>query len=791
MIAQSMHSQGQEYVNSMWFELPPHSPLSKFRDAWTVVCKEHEMLRTGFSATDDIEHPFAMITYVKDSFELPWSEAANESYSKAAIVRQLSRPPWGLVVEREERQTLVKFIAHHALYDAQSIRLILSDVSNAYACRQIPTRPSITHLLGSILSDKKGETSAKRQFWEREENKIIVNRFPDLTPLRVLDSAVVVREVFSQASTTELEECCRNNGATMQAASQAAWARLLSAYIGETSSTFGMTLSGRSSHEDADTISFPSIVTLPVRCEVTGTNEELLSRTMTSNASLHKHQFTPLTSIQKWARHLEGKIFDTLFAFQKVPDGELEVEQPWKIAREEASVDYAVSLEVQPTPSGQVALRLTFKDDLIPVEHADLLLRQYDLLLLDTLHNPRNQCDVAPEAASYLLSITPAKEEELPGPVTLLHEFVERGAREWPDRTALEFTSRLGQDVESRSWTYNELNKEGNKVAQLLLQRKVSQGQIVAICFDKCAEASFAIIGILKVGCAYVALDPQAPADRLKFILEDSGATIILTGGEPAKNMKAWMSGTIIALDSHGIFEGYSSEQPSLPRYILPSDTSYCLYTSGTTGTPKGCLISHENAVQAMLSFQRLFAGHWETDSKWLQFASFHFDVSVLEQFWSWSVGICVASAPRDFIFEDIPSAIRQLGITHIDLTPSLARLLRPDDTPLLCKGVFITGGEQLKQEILDAWGEHACIYNGYGPTEATIGVTMNPRVPQNGKPANIGPQFDNVGSFVLKPGTALPVLRGGVGELCVSGKLVGTGYLNRPDLTNERFPTL
>jgi acyl-coenzyme A synthetase/AMP-(fatty) acid ligase len=129
------------------------------------------------------------------------------------------------------------------------------------------------------------------------------------------------------------------------------------------------------------------------------------------------------------------------------------------------------------------------------------------------------------------------------------------------------------------------------------------------------------------------------------------------------------------------------------------------------------------------------------------------------------------------------------LGITHIDLTPSLARLLHPDDVPSLTKGVFITGGEQLRQEILDAWGDYNCIYNGYGPTEATIGVTMYPRVPRNGKPSNIGPQFLNVGSYVFKLGTTEPVLRGAVGELCVSGKLLGKGYLNRPELTEERFP--
>jgi amino acid adenylation domain-containing protein len=792
MIAQSLHSQGQEYVNSMWLELPPNASLSAFKAAWEIVCDEHEMLRTGFASTEDSKHPFAMITYAKDKFVLPWSEAADPTDSKASIIRQLARHPWSLSVEGERNQTLVKFTAHHALYDAQSIQMILSDVAKAYASQSISSRPSITHLLGSILQDGEGSLSTRKQFWEREENKIVVNKFPDLTPLRVLDTTIVVQELFSQASMSELEENCRQNGATMQAAGQAAWARLLSAYIGEVSTTFGMTLSGRSVHEAADAISFPSIVTLPVRCDVTGTNAELLSRTVNSNALLHKHQFTPLTAIQKWAGYPEGRIFDTLFAFQKLPDSQSEVEHPWKIVREEASVDYAVSLEVQPTTSGKVALRLTFRNDLIPVEHAGVLLRQYDALLLDTLRNPSHPCDVAPAAGTALLSITPAKENELPGPVTLLHEFVERGAREWPDKKALEFASRLEPGhLESRSWTYDELNKEANRVAQLLLQRQVAQGQIIAICFDKCAEASFAIIGILKAGCAYVALDPNAPVDRLKFIVADSGAKLVLSAGKPAQNIKESMGDAVLVLDSEDTFQGCSSEQPKLPQAIRPQDTSYCLYTSGTTGTPKGCLISHENAVQAMFAFQRLFAGHWEDTSKWLQFASFHFDVSVLEQFWSWSVGICVATAPRDLIFEDIPNAIQQLGITHIDLTPSLARLLHPDDVPSLCKGVFITGGEQLKQEILDVWGEQACIYNGYGPTEATIGVTMYPRVPKNGKPSNIGPQFDNVGSFVLKPGTELPVLRGGVGELCVSGKLVGTGYLNRADLTNERFPTL
>ncbi|TVY37427.1 Nonribosomal peptide synthetase [Lachnellula subtilissima] len=788
MIAQSLHSDGQEYVNSMWMNVLPSIALPKLKAAWEKVCEEHEMLRTSFASTEDSDDPFVMVTSSKSQISLPWYENKGEDSPPEQSLRQ----PWSLALSKENGENILRFKAHHALYDAQSLQMIFSDVTRAYISDTITSRPSVNALLGGIISSSEHEGEAKKVFWQKEENKIIVNHFPDLTPLRVFTSTSGVREIKSQTSISELEESCRHNGITMQAAGQATWARLLTAYIGETSTTFGMTLSGRSIHEDADKISFPSIITLPVRCDVTGTNAELLSRTMASNAQLHKHQFTPLTSIQKWAGFPEGKIFDTLFAYQKLPDSEDNLESLWEIMREEASVDYAVSMEVQPAESGDVTLRLTFREDIIPAEHSAIILRQYDALLLDTLRNPHNICNIAPNLETALLSITPAKENELSDPVTLLHEFVERGARQWPNKNALEFATRLDPgNVESQSWTYDELNNEGNKIAHLLIQRQVAPGQIIAICFDKCAEASFAIIGILKAGCAYVALDPNAPVDRLKFIVQDSGAKLILTAGKPGKAIQESLDVNTILLDSKETNGKYPSDSPKLSREIMPQDVSYCLYTSGTTGTPKGCLLTHENAVQAMLSFQRLFADHWTEDSKWLQFASFHFDVSVLEQFWSWSVGICVASAPRDLIFEDISGAIQHLGITHIDLTPSLARLLHPKDVPSLCRGVFITGGEQLREEIIDVWGEHTCIYNGYGPTEATIGVTMYPRVPGNGKPSNIGPQFDNVGSFVLKPGTALPVLRGGIGELCVSGKLVGKGYLNRPDLTTEKFPTL
>lgn len=386
-----------------------------------------------------------------------------------------------------------------------------------------------------------------------------------------------------------------------------------------------------------------------------------------------------------------------------------------------------------------------------------------------------------------LVSTIAAKEAKIPSPVKLVHQFVEAQAREFPSRIALEFASKIPgtQGLVKRKWTYKEFNDVSNRYARLLQRNGASPENLIGICFDKCPEAYFAILAIMKIGCAYVALDPGAPETRKKFILDDSGAKILLSTAEKKNELKGLH---VLILDSPGILDGIPSQPPVLEKEIQPHESCYCLYTSGTTGTPKGCEITHDNVIQAILSFQRLFDGHWDGTSRWLQFAAFHFDVSVLEQYWSWSVGICVTACPRDTLFEDLSGTIRELEITHIDLTPSLARLLDPEEVPSLRRGVFITGGEQLKQEILEVWGEYGVIYNGYGPTEVTIGCTMLPRVPQNGKPSNIGPQFDNVGSFVFKAGTTIPVLRGGVGELCVSGALVGRGYLNRPQLTQEKF---
>ncbi|KAI9831569.1 MAG: hypothetical protein M1819_004800 [Sarea resinae] len=801
MIAQFLHSNGKQYFNHVVMRISPSTDMRKLHQAWKEATKKHEMLRTGFALINDEQYPFAMLTYLKDRVETPWTESVEhadispiiqEERNRAAnyVQRNLHLPSWRLTAIRTGSTSHLQFSAHHALYDAHSLQLILDDVVGFYSGDKILPAIQPNYLISTILSAQDREDD-ERAFWDAQNDHIFVNRFPNLTPLRVDTKANHVASMVCSATRSDLEDRCKTAGITMQAAGQAAWARLLAAYTGEHSVTFGSVLSGRTICEDAESVAFPCIATLPLACNVQGSNLEFAQQIMSVNSALVRHQSTPLPKIQRWTGHSDQALFDTIFAFQKSINASPR-KLPWQVIDEGATVDFSVSIELQPVGDTHFEFRITFADDLIPKEQAQMILRQLDALIWDTVNSLSAQSTDMSKLNTKLLSITPPKERMLASDVKLLHQFVEWQARCSPEKLAFEFASSLhGPKLVRQQWTYHQLDADGNKIAHLLQTKGAKPGDLVAICFEKCPEASLAILGILKAGCAYVALDPGAPIARKSFIIEDSEPSIILSAGEKASELQDHVRIPVINLEDKKTIEKMPSESITLPRAISPSDTCYCLYTSGTTGTPKGCEITHENAVQAMLSFQRLFKGHWDEESKWLQFASFHFDVSVLEQYWSWSVGICVSSAPRDLIFEDLAGTIQQLGITHIDLTPSLARLLHPDEVPSLCRGVFITGGEQLRQDILDVWGSKGVIYNGYGPTEATIGVTMFPRVPANGKPSNIGPQFDNVGSFVFLPNSSTPVLRGAVGELCVSGPLVGRGYLNRPALTRERFPLI
>ncbi|KAJ4993057.1 peptide synthetase [Stagonosporopsis vannaccii] len=797
MVSQFIARDGSVYYNYLRLQLQRSTiDITRLKEAWRRTMMRHSILRTGFALVKDEQYPFVMVQHATALAKLPWSESTDTNrqlaeeklgHLRREALLQLHQPMWNIQLAADSQGIFLNLWMFHALFDAHSLQLIFKDVVTIYNGKTLLDAPSFDSSLDELLQLTNRQSEQTDKFWLDLGKQTVPSRIPNLTSLRLEPAPPAVITKRSSMSAFEIEQGCRARNITVQAAGIASWSNILSAYTGESSVTMGVVFSGRTSDAIVGAV-LPCINTVPFPCTVTDDKMALIRSVMKLNAQLHQHQFTPLSKIQKLIGLRNESLFDSLFAFQKTTGGGHQKDL-WTVEEESATTEYPVSIELELLQDG-LQYRLTYLPHIVPTQQAGLILEQLDCVMKSFVTTRDNSTAEAFSDRS-LYSITPAKESTLPSKVKLLHQFVEFTTDVHPDRVALEFANSLhdGQ-LTSSTWSYHELDAEGNKIANLLLSHNISQGSLIGVCFDKCPEASFAILGILKAGCAFVAIDPSAPSARQTFIVDDSGAQVVLSMSAQSATFKEHVKVPVLNLDKIATHD-LTKSRPQLERAIDSQDRSYCLYTSGTTGTPKGCELTHENAVQALLAFQRLFVGHWDASSRWLQFASFHFDVSVLEQYWSWSVGICVVSAPRDLIFEDLANSIRILDITHIDLTPSLAQILHPDDVPSLCKGVFITGGESLKQEILDVWGPKSVIYNGYGPTEATIGCTMYPQVPANGKPSNIGPQFDNVGSYVLKPDSDVPVFRGGVGELCVSGRLVGKGYLNRPVLTKERFAYL
>ncbi|KAG8164603.1 hypothetical protein KVR01_004878 [Diaporthe batatas] len=796
MLTQFCNSNGKDYFNFISFRFEESIDSSKIAKGLKRLVQSHPILRSGFIAIDHRDVSFAMLQYNFEEakvqknilfephgFKLPeWQLAV----SKQAL-ENLHEPPWTVAVVPGNEGVDMHLAVHHAVYDAFSLRSLMESLEATIYDEPLDTETRLVPVVREIMTEVQRCREDAPDFWRKLAPDAVINKFPVMTPLREEPRSILARRRSCTLSVEALSAAAQNGGFTIQAVAQAAWLRILSSYIGEPSVVFGTVLSGRNSDATHKAV-FPCITTLPVIAQHSSSNRVLLQAMMKYNMAVQRHQRTPLAEIQKYLGHPNTRMFDTLLVYQKF-DGPGQKSKLWSVIHEEAHVDYPVSIEIEPDQDC-LQLCLTFFSDVLPIEQAEILLEQFDVALCDLAEHPDGCDEDLLENHADLFAITPAEQPELVSDTTLLHGFVETSAAKYPNKTALEFVMGFdGRRPISQRWNYKELDQFGNRVANILSMH-VKTGDIVAICFEKCPEAHFAMLGILKAGCALLALDPGAPSSRKEFIVRDSGAAVMLTDRTTVKALDFKVQVPVITIhqDSLGSVE---ASKPKLTRPLVPGDRSYCLYTSGTTGTPKGCEITHENAVQAMLAFQKLFQGHWDESSKWLQFASYHFDVSVLEQYWTWSVGITLVAAPRDVILEDLAGTISRLEITHIDLTPSLARLLHPEEVPSLCKGVFITGGEQLKQEILDVWGPKRVIHNFYGPTEATIGVTTYPCVPVNGRSSNIGRQFANVGSYVLRPNTEIPVLRGGVGELCVSGKLVGKGYLNREELTAERFPSL
>ncbi len=357
-----------------------------------------------------------------------------------------------------------------------------------------------------------------------------------------------------------------------------------------------------------------------------------------------------------------------------------------------------------------------------------------------------------------------------------VHELFEEQAQRTPDRVAIVF--------ERRWMTYRELNEQADRIARQLSLLGVGPDERVGLHVERSLEMVVGLLGILKAGGAYVPLDPNYPQDRLAFILDDARPRVLLTQQSLRDRLRP-VNADVLCLDDLPVGE-IGAEHARPERKLQASDLAYVLYTSGSTGQPKGVQIPHRALVNFLKAMEHE-PGITDED-KLLSVTSLSFDIAGLELLLPLMVGAQVTIAPSDVAADGfrLASLMKTCGATVMQATPGTWRLLLAagwegsQDLKILC------GGEAWSAELARALSARcASLWNMYGPTETTVWSSAL-RIEAN-QPVLIGPPIANTTFYVLDAfGQPVPI--GVAGELHIGGDGLARGYLNRPDLTQERF---
>jgi amino acid adenylation domain-containing protein len=339
--------------------------------------------------------------------------------------------------------------------------------------------------------------------------------------------------------------------------------------------------------------------------------------------------------------------------------------------------------------------------------------------------------------------------------------------------------------AQDRRLSYREIDERSNRLAKQLQTLGVKPDTLVGVAMGRSEALVVSLLAILKAGGAYVPLDPTHPKERLSLVIEDSGMQVLLTTAETRRLLPIELTG-ITVLDA----EDSSLAAHSTDAVVSKAEShslAYVIYTSGSTGKPKGVMVENRNVVNFFAGMDRAIGCE---PGVWLAVTSVSFDISVLELLWTLTRGFKVV-VHGDEGTSTIADEITRNGVTHLQMTPSLARMLTLDARAFAALGSMkqvLLGGEAVPASLIQHLRQvfKGEIYNMYGPTETTIWSTTY-RVGEPGMTVSIGRPIANTQIYLLDA-KLQPVPAGEIGELFIGGDGVARGYWNRPDLTSERF---
>ncbi|MDI3329751.1 MAG: amino acid adenylation domain-containing protein [Micrococcus sp.] len=344
---------------------------------------------------------------------------------------------------------------------------------------------------------------------------------------------------------------------------------------------------------------------------------------------------------------------------------------------------------------------------------------------------------------------------------------------------------RLAVDAEDGAFTYPALEERANRLARHLVRRGVRAGDRVGLLFDHALDAYTGMLATLKLNAAYVPLDPGFTVDRIAYVCRDAGVRAVLTRSFHLESLEA-VAATVVVMDAEA---GAIAAQPAHrlgadERGDPVDELAYVIYTSGTTGRPKGVAIEHAS----ICNFVRVAAEVYGItgQDRIYQGMTIAFDFSVEETWVPWMAGATLVPKPAGaaLVGQDLHDFLVERRITGLCCVPTLLSTLEDDLTRLR---FLLVSGEACPADLITRWHRpDRRFLNAYGPPEATVTATWTTLAPD--RRVTIGVPLPTYSVVILEPGSDRVVARGGVGEICIGGIALATGYLNRPDLTARAF---
>ncbi|KAF4815872.1 Nonribosomal peptide synthetase 8 [Colletotrichum siamense] len=776
------------YSQHFLFKLSGDDPIQpeKLYTAWKQVVAAHPILRTVFLEEDDGGFLQVVVKVVAPEIEilrLEDEEDLQELWEKQSTSRGPS-PLSGKILHKlriysaKDGSVYCFLDKNHIITDGTTSRLLIRNFLDAYEGRP---RGDACPYSNYIKYTSEQNMADIISYWTRYLDGATSCQFPKLSHAKITSGQHMEFARTSSAfpNTASLEKACRSLDVTLPIIFQTAWSVVLSTYLNSDDVVFGLLSHGRDAPiVGAQEIIGPMASIVPVRSHLTPTTKvsDAIKAMWEDGIAHMSRQTISLARIQHSVKRTGDDMFNTILNFQKTsaasPSSSVTTELLY--AHDTSEYDLAVCITQD---QDHLEVTLEYPHHFLSETQAQRLLSVYITAVQTMIRDP----DVS---ISELCLATDMDRDQLQEWNSVELETSKRCIHEMISETTLRQPAKPAISSWDGDLTYAQLDLLSTKLAAQLQAIGAKPDEVVVLCFEKSMWAVVSMLAVAKAGAAFVHIDPKGAPKRTEFVIKQTKARIGLASLEQYENFVSQVDTILIVNKPSVVGLPTPNVNDVVSASAEPFNTLYIIFTSGTTGTPKGVVIQHKSfcsAVVANRSWLQIRA-----NSRVLQFTNYCFDASLEEIFTVLVAGGCICIPSEKERMTDIPGFVERKKVNWAAFTPSFLRTLDPYD---LKSVKFITvHAEPMGQDLVARWADKIHMRPSYGPTECSVTSTVGLRFTPETDATNIGFPIGCRGWIVHPENQEILMPVGAVGELLLDGPIVGKGYLNDDAKTDAAF---